>query len=69
MSYICQFALWFYVGMLFEKHRAFFEEKFFSIKIQLFMTNIELYAIYEILGHNLASFAVKDTFKGKCFKR
>ena len=26
MSYICQFGLWFYIGILFEKYRIFFEK-------------------------------------------
>ena len=62
VSYICQFGLWFYVGMLFEEYRIFFEKKFVSNKKMLFRADIILLIIYTIFSYNLISFPAKVVF-------
>lgn len=62
VSYICRFGLWFYVGMLFEEYRIYFEEKFSSVKNLLFWIDIILLIIYTILSYNLVSFPIKLVF-------
>ena len=63
VSYVFQFTLWFYVGMLFEKNRSIFENAFSDIKFRLFLADIVLYGIYEIANHFLMPFPIKIIMK------
>lgn len=63
VSYMFQFTLWFYVGMLFEKYRSIFEDIFSDIKFKLLLADIVLYGIYEIANHFLMPFPIKIIMK------
>ena len=63
VSYVFQFTLWFYVGMLFEKNRSIFEDTFSDIKFRLLLADIVLYGIYEIANHFLIPFPIKIIMK------
>ena len=62
LSYVCQYTFWFYAGMLFERHRIFFEDNF-SCMSKLLLLDVLLYAIYEILGHIVMPLPVMVIFK------
>ena len=63
VSYVFQFTLWFYVGMLFEKNRSIFEDTFSDIKFRLLLADVVLYGIYEIANHFLMPFPIKIIMK------
>lgn len=63
VSSVCQFTLWFYVGMLFEKYRFRFEDDFSKIKYKLLLADIVLYVVYEIIGHFSMPFPIKIMMK------
>lgn len=63
VSYVFQFTLWFYVGMLFEKYKNRFEDDFSNIKYKLLLADIVLYVVYEIISHFSMPFPIKITMK------
>ena len=63
VSYVFQFTLWFYIGMLFEKNRSIFEDTFSDIKFRLLLADIVLYVIYEIANYFLMPFPIKIIMK------
>lgn len=63
VSYVFQFTLWFYAGMLFEKYKGVLEENFSNIEFKLLLADIVLYGIYEIVGHFFDAFSIKITMK------
>lgn len=62
LFYVCQYTFWFYVGMLFERHRMFFENNFFNVK-KILLLDVVLYAIYKIIGHIAMTLPMMIIFK------